>query len=121
MQDIVDAIDKALWFKSTTLCHWLLANSAFEKVATFLGGGLMYLWNALLRQRPSNCIWVSDRFASEADVAAPIRKLCVLYSSLFNLIFEKTDFLALRNICEVQPIPFLMMNNGPGLLFLFAK
>jgi len=42
--------------KSTTLCHFLLDNNALEKAATFLGGGLMYLWNALLRQRPSTSI-----------------------------------------------------------------
>jgi len=42
--------------KSTTLFQFLLVNNALEKAATFLEGGLTYLWNALLRQRPSTCI-----------------------------------------------------------------
>ena len=44
-----------------------------------VGGGWIYVWTALLDQRPRDLIKDSGRPTAEAVVAAPIRKLCEEY------------------------------------------
>ena len=50
----------------------------FDNLARSSGGVFMYPWYALLCHLPNIFICVSGIPASTAEVAAPIRKLCVL-------------------------------------------
>ena len=77
--------------------------------------------NVLLLQCPNIFISSSDTPANFADVAAPMRKLWVVYlwwSSPVVVRIAERD--ALKN-CLVSGVLLLVMKRGPGLLLLRAR
>lgn len=72
----------------------------------------MYVWKALLRQRPSSLILFAENPALAAAVAAPMRKLWVLYHLGLVPIFTRWQCSKARNALAVNGEPFLNRNRG---------
>ena len=95
--------------------------NCLDKDARCSLGVLMYRSNVLLLQRPNIFISSSDTPANFADVAAPMRKLWVVYlwwSSPVAVRIAERD--ALKN-CLVSGVLLLVTKRGPGLLLLRAR
>ena len=95
--------------------------SCLDNVASCSLGVLMYCRYALLCQRPNICIWVSEIPTALADVAAPMRKLCVLYCRLSKLMCFKTVNNAVLKNCQVRWVPLAVINRGPSFFPLNTR
>ena len=105
-----------LCFKAAYHCVDSGEINCLDKDARCSLGVLMYRSNVLLLQRPNIFISSSDTPANFADVAAPMRKLWVVYlwwSSPVAVRIAESD--ALKN-CLVSGVLLLVTKRGPGLL-----
>ena len=95
--------------------------SCLDNVTRCSLGILMYCWHALLCQRPNIFIWVSEIPSALADLAAPMRKLCVLYcQSSKPMCFKIVDNAVLK-YCRVRGVPLAVINRGPSFFSLNTK
>ena len=106
-------INDTAYFPMATICS--------ESLASWSRGVRTYSWYVLLFHLPSILICTSDMPTSLAVVAAPIRKLCVLYHLSSIPVRWRVEVTKEANSCRVKYKSSANTNKGPGLAPLITR